>query len=95
MELFKRILRKGKIMILTIPVGQDQVYSPLHRVYGEERLPKLLRGWEVLREEYWAKDENNCWNQVDMSEALTTKPKGFYYCLGLFVLREWTRAEVY
>ncbi len=87
MKVLKGVLKPEKLMLLTIPVGKDQVINPLHRVYGADRLPKLLKGWDVLKEEYWAKNEDNTWVSVDKSLALSREPTDHYYNLGLFVLR--------
>ena len=87
MVILKSLLKKGKKMLLTIPVGRDSVFKPLHRVYGENRLPKLLEGWEVLKKEYWIKNDQNRWNLVKESVALTKKPLPYCYGLGLFVLQ--------
>ena len=73
-------------MLLTIPVGRDQVFTPLHRVYGQDRLPKLLKGWEIQKNEFWVKDPQNRWILVEESVALSTEPVKHYYGLGLFVL---------
>ena len=73
-------------MLLTIPVGSDAVFAPLHRVYGRERLPLLIEGWSVEEEEYWLKRQDGRWVQVDAEEALDTPPKERLYGLGLFVL---------
>ena len=58
-------------MVMTIPVGVDKVYSPLHRIYGKIRLPLLLKGFEVLEESFWLKDDNNRWVMVDRETALS------------------------
>lgn len=77
----------GGVMLLTIPVGQDAIFPPLHRVYGEKRLPKLLEGYVVKKKEYWVKDEKNCWVSVEESVALSRMPRKDLYGLGCFVLR--------
>jgi SAM-dependent methyltransferase len=87
MGLLRRILRPGKEMLLTIPVGRDRVVVPRHRVYGKERLPKLLEGWDVMHSEYWAKDGSNRWSMWDENLALNVESSDHYYGLGLFVLR--------
>ena len=74
-------------MLLTIPVGKDQVFAPQHRVYGQERLPKLLNGWRVMRSKFWGKDRENRWSAWDEHRALNEEPSDHYYALGLFVLR--------
>lgn len=87
MALLKKLLKPSKIMILTIPVGQDRVFYPLHRVYGKKRLPRLLSGWKVLEKEYWVKDDFNRWIEMEESESLNKEPKAHCYGLGLFVLQ--------
>ena len=88
MALLKSILKPGKVMLLTIPVGKDRVFAPLHRVYGEKRLPILLAGLDVLKKEFWLKDELNRWTRIEEPEALRKEPLEHCYGLGLFVLRK-------
>jgi hypothetical protein len=77
--------------IVTVPVGRDMVCAPFHRVYGQERLPRLLEGHEVVEEQYWRKDPGvGLWVEAERSEALATDASERFYSLGLFVLR---RAE--
>jgi SAM-dependent methyltransferase len=87
MTLLKRILKPPKLMLLTIPVGRDHVFHPLHRVYGEERLPKLISGWDIIKKEFWIKDDFNRWFHVEESVAFNREPVEHCYGLGLFVLR--------
>jgi len=87
-EILKKILKRGGIMILTIPVGKGTAFPTLHRVYGEERLKKLLNGFEILKKEFWLKDKNNHWQIVQENSAFNEKPKPYYYALGLFVLKK-------
>ena len=86
MAILKNLLKPGKAMLLTIPVGRDRVFNPLHRVYGQDRLPKLLKGWEIQKKEFWIKDAINRWIFVKESVALDIEPVKHYYGLGLFVL---------
>lgn len=88
MGFLKSILKPGGIMLLTIPVGHDRVFAPLHRVYGKDRLPKLLAGWEALKKEYWIKNDKNKWVCVNEKVALNKEPLAHCYGLGLFVLRK-------
>lgn len=90
MAILKNLLKPGKVMLLTIPVGRDEVFDTLHRVYGQDRLPRLVEGWNVQESEFWVKDLLNRWIMVEKSVALTIKPVKHYYGLGLFVL---TRPE--
>ena len=75
-----------KTMLLTIPVGEDTIYYPLHRIYGSQRLPRLLKGWNIIKEEYWMKDNHNLWIQAEKEKAVNLITKEHYYGLGLFVL---------
>lgn len=87
MNLLKRYLKPGKLMLLTLPVGKDRIYHPSHRVYGLERLPKLLNGWKIVKDEFWIKNDQNNWIQATKENALKTETKRHYYGLGLFVLK--------
>jgi len=88
MEILRTILKPNGIMLLTIPVGCDKVFVPLHRVYGNKRLPKLLQGWEVIKKEYWIKNDENRYICVNESIALNKEPLPHCYGLGLFVLEK-------
>lgn len=89
------LLRLNGRMLMTIPVGKDAVYQPLHRIYGEQRLPELIGGFEVLEEGYWVKNVANRWIIADRATALgsatdagSRDPKQNIYGLGCFVLRK-------
>jgi hypothetical protein len=75
-------------MLLTVPVGVDAVFKPWHRVYGAERLPRLLDGWRVVEQHFRAKVGSDVYEAVSMDVALAQMPTAtpFYYALGLFVL---------
>ncbi len=76
------------LMLFTIPVGRDGVYRPYHRIYGAERLPKVLAGFELVEEAYAAKvGGQNVWQMVPKSVALDVQGSSSFYALGLFVLR--------
>jgi hypothetical protein len=69
-------------------VGRDVVCAPYHRIYGEQRLPLLIDGYEVLEEQYWVKDPVvDRWRRADREQALATVGSASFYSLGLFVLR--------
>jgi hypothetical protein len=77
---------KGR-MILTIPVGQDLISPPLHRIYGPDRLPRLLESFAIAEEQYWRKDPaTRLWTQTDRATALAVEGSDAFYALGLFVL---------
>lgn len=72
-------------MILTVPIGRDGVFTPQHRIYGAERLPKLLDGFRTLEEQYWVKEDGR-WRGGDRTTALAVQGSAAFYALGLFVL---------
>lgn len=88
MKVIYNIMKKGGIMLLTIPVGKDRVFKPFHRIYGTERLPKLLQGFEIIAKEFWVKDKLNRYIYVDEEIALNNEPLEHCYGLGLFVLKK-------
>lgn len=85
-----RLMKPQGIMFFTIPVGHDTVVYPLHRVYGEKRLPLLLDGYRVVEQQFWAKTTSDKYEQVEKEFALNTPVQMIppYYALGTFVLRE-------
>jgi hypothetical protein len=76
----------GARHILTIPVGRDGIFAPAHRVYGEQRLARLLERYETEDEQWWVKRED-AWREADRSGALSTRSSESFYSIGLFVLR--------
>jgi hypothetical protein len=84
MAIMRETLAPVGRMVLTVPVGRDLVCSPLHRIYGPERLPRLLDGYTVQEEQYWRKDD--VWEPTDRETALATAGSESFYSLGLFVL---------
>jgi SAM-dependent methyltransferase len=89
MERLRQVLKAPDgIMILTVPVGKDAVFLPLHRVYGTHRLNLLLRGFRIVNKEFWVKNSAlNIWVRVDEKDALSAQPSKSFYALGLFVLK--------
>jgi 2-polyprenyl-3-methyl-5-hydroxy-6-metoxy-1,4-benzoquinol methylase len=95
MHILHAWMRPGGVMLLTIPLGHDALFAPLCRVYGAERLPRLLAGFEVEVERYYIKDEANQWTacprEAALDEAASVEswdPAGNLYALGCFVLRK-------
>jgi SAM-dependent methyltransferase len=92
--LFQALKPAGK-MLLTIPVGRDQVFTPLCRVYGMQRLPQLLKGYSIIKEEFWLKKKSNAWSSCPRDEALNSQASAGswnylenIYALGCFVLQK-------
>jgi len=88
MTIMRGLLRDpSSVMLMTVPVGRDGVYAPYHRVYGAARLPRLIHGYTVRREAYFAKRAgDNRWQPVPRAEALSVEGSEHFYGLGLFVL---------
>ncbi len=86
MGVLRKLMKPEAVMLLTIPVGQDAVFAPDHRVYGIERLCKLLEGYVIDDEEYWVKNSENKWVKASKEDALSRKPKKRLYGLGCFEL---------
>jgi len=98
MQILRRAMKPGAKMLLTIPVGKDQVFDPLCRVYGRKRLPLLLRGFSTAKEEYWRKKDSNFWTRCSKAEALAFPASAGswnylenIYALGCMVLRKTGR----
>lgn len=95
MRRMARILEPGGCMLLTAPVGIDRVHGSMHRVYGAERLPRLLEGFTVTADQYWVRVAHG-WMEVDRDTALsqysvTVNPEdwqGSVYGLAGFVLEK-------
>jgi SAM-dependent methyltransferase len=94
MTLLRNLMKPGGIMLLTVPVGRDAVFAPLCRVYGRERLPRLLDGYIVAKETFWIKDSENRWSPSDREAAFAFEasvgswdPLRNVYALGCFMLR--------
>jgi len=83
------------VQFLTVPMGVDAVVGHYHRVYGKHRLPRLLEGYAVLREQYYVKaDDDSHWVSCSKERALSEVPGqvakpsmlNLSYALGCFVL---------
>jgi len=86
-------LKPGGVMLLTVPCGRDAVFAPLHRVYGTERLPRLIERFELVKQVFWVKSRENRWRLAERDEALDfvatadlENPARCTYALGCFVL---------
>jgi len=98
MEAMRRMrswMRPFARMYMTIPVGLDAIIGNYHRVYGKIRLPHLLKGYMVLKEQYWNKTEEHdewalCSREEALAEEATPLPVEsllhLYYAIGGFVL---------
>jgi len=91
MSRMHEVLKPGAKMLLTVPVGQDAIHAPLHRIYGKQRLPQLLKGYKIEKKEFWIKDNENVWIKVPEKKAIEWQTKSTIYALGCFVLANTKR----
>lgn len=70
MKRLRELMKEGATMLLTVPAGKDGLFSPLCRVYGSARLPKLVGGFRVQEETFWIKDDENRWILTGARQAL-------------------------
>jgi 2-polyprenyl-3-methyl-5-hydroxy-6-metoxy-1,4-benzoquinol methylase len=87
MRYLKKLMKPDGQMLITIPVGRDAAFLPLHRVYGTERLRKLFSGFTIEHEEFWVKNDENQWALTNRAEALMEETQSDLYGLGCFTLR--------
>ncbi|MBS0620551.1 MAG: DUF268 domain-containing protein [Verrucomicrobia bacterium] len=57
MEKTKGMLKEGGLLFLAVPIGKDRLVWNLHRIYGQLRLKKLLKGWRVVGHHGFAFDD--------------------------------------
>lgn len=96
MAQLRKVMKRGAHMLLTVPVGRDSVFAPMHRVYGVQRLPLLLADFDIDEEAYWIKNPENRWVPASRDASLDFEPyagsRGAAtdnaYALGCFVLRK-------
>jgi SAM-dependent methyltransferase len=86
-KVFELLKPEGQLF-LTIPVGQDVVHRPFHRVYGQERLKSLLDGFSVLQSRYLIKKPWGPWYAADEGKALSVSRDIQRYALGEFILQK-------
>src|SRR5262249_49137909 len=87
MAILRELLAPEGRMLMTVPVGQDLVCRPFHRIYEHDRLPRLLDGYRIDEEQFWSKEPAlDSWERTDQDAALGTLGSVSFYSLGLFVL---------
>mgnify|MGYP003113009548 CR=1 FL=1 len=63
MQNLKKILKKDALLYLSVPMGEDKVFFNVHRVYGLNRFPLLIKNWYGLtlfggRQDIWTNNYN-------------------------------------
>jgi len=86
MRRIREMLCPSGIVLLTIPVGCDAVHKPWHRVYGPQRLPRLLEGFEIIRSRFMQKQPGTAWSATTQERALASPIDIRRYSLGEMLL---------
>jgi Caenorhabditis protein of unknown function, DUF268 len=84
MSKLRSLMKRDAIQLLTVPIGVDAVWRPLHRIYGSQRMPLLLAGYKVLTKRCWVKDRYNRWVLVNEKEAFARETAPEVYGLGCY-----------
>ena len=90
MDKLYNLMKPAGKQILTLPVGKDAVFPPLHRVYGEKRFFQLIGDLLIERAEFWIKDPQLGWNLATWEDAFNYKAEWSdqrrIYAIGCFTL---------
>lgn len=89
-EEIKRVLKPRGMLLLTFPCGKPKIIKPYMRVYGDDRLKRITKGFDIEEEEYYMQDDSNDWIQCLRKEALAQDAKPGWYPLCLLKLRKKT-----
>lgn len=90
MKLFRRLLKKDGLQLMTIPIGIGTVIKPYHRVYGRTRLSRIFEGWKIIEKEFWNFDLQGHWYRTTQEEAFKQIPETeapFLTAKGLYALK--------
>tara|TARA_R110001583_G_scaffold7985_10_gene38929 strand:+ start:19049 stop:20044 length:996 start_codon:yes stop_codon:yes gene_type:complete len=82
MENMKNTIKKGGLLYLAVPCGEDRIDWNAHRVYGDVRLPLLFSGWELLGSYGFADEITKITPFHELEER-----KGYGYRHVLFILK--------
>ena len=81
------LLAAGGQLFLTVPVGLDALCKPWHRVYGRQRLPRLLEEFDIQRYRFLLKPEPwGPWREGSADAALDYPVDARRYALGEMIL---------
>ena len=80
------LLNPEGLLLLTIPMGIDAVYKPWHRVYGRQRIGKLVEGFQVVKSRFLIKEPWGPWHEATLDKALDFPADVHRYALGEMML---------
>jgi len=78
-----RILSRNGTLLITLPFGKEEVF-PSHRVYNQPRLRAILKGFNVEREYYYARNKNGFWSpcvKEDLAEIRSLEAEMGLVCI--------------
>lgn len=86
----RRVLKDEGLLLLTTHFGVRAVYEGLHRIYDEEQIRDLTRGFSVESEEYYCREEvepyrypTHDWRPCEKEEAAKKHQYHGLICLKL------------
>jgi SAM-dependent methyltransferase len=82
------LLEPDGLLFLTVPVGIDGVFRPYHRVYGRQRIRRMLEGYELVKSRFLVKEPQGPWRAANREAALDYPGSAQRYALGEFLLRK-------
>jgi SAM-dependent methyltransferase len=87
MRKVKELLAVDGRVILTLPLGQDYVLAPWHRVYGRERFPRLIDGFHIVEGRALVRTAGGPWQEVPIETGMNHPKTPQRYAVGEFVLQ--------
>jgi hypothetical protein len=87
MRKVRGLLQADGRLILTLPLGQDYVLRPWHRIYGRERFPRLIDGFRIIEGRALIRTDGGPWEEVTPEVGLNHPKTPQRYAVGEFVLQ--------
>lgn len=87
MRKVRELLRADGRLILTLPLGQDYVLRPWHRIYGRERFPRLIEDFQIIEGRALLRTAGGPWRETTVETAMNHPKTPQRYALGEFVLK--------
>ena len=87
MRKVRGLLQADGRLILTLPLGEDYVLRPWHRIYGRERFPRLIDGFRIIEGRGLVRTAGRPWQEVTVETAMNHPKTPQRYAIGEFVLK--------
>jgi len=76
MDAMADLLKPHGKLYLAVPIGRDAIVWNAHRIYGEKRLPMLLKGWRRLAAFGYSEDQfDAALGRWDLQPVLVLEPE--------------------